>query len=155
MAYADTIREEQATFTTAANLIDGLLVSKSSASASSSISTTSTTRSQITNLSVSVTVPANSIVRVDLGLSGSSNSTSLRSFFSVSEDSTTTASGTEMAYQPPTASTSGYAANLVLTHLFTPSAGAHTYRGLWLVESGATFYIRERYLYVTIFQKGA
>ncbi len=153
MAYADALRTAQASFTTAATLIDGLLVSASKASASSLINTTSTSWGQMTDMSVTVTVPANSIVKVTGVVNCSNSSSTLRVFAGISQDSTSSPTR-DYAHRPPTGATHGFATIMTPEEYFTPSAGSHTYRILWIVDSGATMYVTTRLLNVYIFQKG-
>jgi len=156
MAYADTIRAAQATFTTTANLIDGLLATTATASAGSSTSTTGTTLAQVPDMSLTVTVPANSIVKVSFSFIGSNSTTTINCQYGLSEDSTATATtDTAREFRGPVASVNAFEYLGFVEHTYTPTAGSHTYRALWLADSGAAFYMRYRRITYMIFQKGA
>jgi len=147
MAYADTIREEQATFTTTANLIDGLLIQNGQETLAGTVSTTSITYVDA-GLSVVRTTAASAVV-IGLAIFGASvASTGHAMYAGLSVDSTSSPS-IIISFYPQLSYTDGRQEIITIPYIFTGlSAGSHTFRLLWRVDNGATAYMTNRNLLI-------
>jgi hypothetical protein len=144
MAYADALRATTADFADAATLIEGQLLSASTAASYEGMTLALTTASAsfgaLGVVSIALTVPASAKVLLWGAAQVSAGTTNAVLQVGISEDSTSTLSGTFWSIlREPSGNTSGYSTTLPVYKLLSPSTGAHTYRLLWACSTGTGY----------------
>lgn len=146
MAYADAIRAATADLDDVADLIDGTFLTAGSY-AGLNIGPQTTTSDSYANLiqddteylSLTITVPANSKVLVCASVMLSHSTAGKYILAGLSEDSEDTISGQPAVYKEHTNDTTGYRCSIPIFHTFSPAAGSHTYRVLWLTDAATAY----------------
>jgi hypothetical protein len=140
MAYADSIRTTTIGTADIATLIEGLLVTSAyDGGESLGLSTTSATLVQLGAKQITLTAPSGARVLV---IGSASFSHSVNGKFIVtylSEDSTSVGSGMRGIFKEGNANTNGYNTTIIAAHIFSPAAGAHTYRMLWSTDAATAY----------------
>lgn len=144
MAFGDLIRTETASLEDVATKLEALLLTCPLGSESGTVSTTSTSYTQLGTLSLTVSVPSGGLVIVRAHIPFSIGSTTHAGYFGISEDSTSAILSDEVNLWPELAKTSGFNQQASFVLRSNPSAGNHTYRILWKVDSGGTVYSGSR-----------
>lgn len=141
MAFADTIRTKTAGLLDIATLLENLVIGNSnSASGTSTINTTATVGSpaEYTGASVAVTVASGEKVLVLGGISVSVGGASgVLAAMQLREDSSN-AGFVPHGYCSRN-DTGGLDVSLFSAHIFSPSAGSHTYKITWWVGSNTGY----------------
>lgn len=105
----------------------------------SATNTASASLSALSSMSVTITTPANSVVVINAYVCVSNSTTGNYTQIGISQDSTTAGGSGRCLCTEKSGATSGFRDVMAMTEIYTPSAGSHTYRVLWLASSNTSY----------------